>query len=192
MSKDLLEKRLAEISHPANVAADKTASLRIIDSFLAKQSGQDALKEAITIVKPFFFAVFEERLQREAGLVLASFGTSENSSMVLEHYLYNELHPGRLQESEALQKLEHYHGERDRVAYLERSDPTNRPEFAYRELLSMLGVSSDSANPSLSLAEREEKLTEDTRNQLKGARDWIDCAESLDRAIDVEHARQRD
>jgi len=58
-----LEKRLAEITHPTNVSDNRTASLRVVDSFLASKSGKDALKQAITIVKPFFLAVVNEKLK---------------------------------------------------------------------------------------------------------------------------------
>ena len=74
-----MEKRLAEILNPANTSQDRTASLRIIDSFLAKRGDQDALKQAIRIVKPFFLAVYDEKLQHEASRVLqGGFSADEN------------------------------------------------------------------------------------------------------------------
>lgn len=40
MSKDALEKRLAELTNPANIELDTTASLNMIDSFLADKHGK--------------------------------------------------------------------------------------------------------------------------------------------------------
>jgi hypothetical protein len=54
MSKDALEKRLAQIVNPANIDKDNSASLNMIDSYLADKNGKLILKEAVEFVKPFF------------------------------------------------------------------------------------------------------------------------------------------
>jgi len=54
MSKDALEKRLAQITNPSNIEKDNTASLNLIDSYLADKNGKTVLKEAVEFVKPFF------------------------------------------------------------------------------------------------------------------------------------------
>ena len=132
IGKDMLEKRLAEIIQPTNAAQDRTTSLRIIDSFLAKKNGHDALRQAIRIVKPFFLAVYDKKLQEEAARVIEGFSAHENSGEVLEHYLFNLRHPGKLEESEALRKLVNYHEAREKVAFEERLDPTKSTSFAFR------------------------------------------------------------
>jgi len=56
----------------------------------------------------------------------------------------------------------------------------------------MLGVNLFPEDPSLSLSEQEKKLSEDTRNQVKGAREYLECLNSLDKAIDEELDRKRE
>ena len=57
ISKELLEKRLAETMNPKNIGKDKSAQLRIIDNFLSEKENKANLREAINLVKPFFFSV---------------------------------------------------------------------------------------------------------------------------------------
>lgn len=48
----------------------------------------------------------------------------------------------------------------------------------------MLGVGNDSSDPSESL--------NNTRNQLRGYKEYMECLDSLDHAIDEEYARKRE
>jgi len=189
----LLEKRLAEIVNPTNTSQDRTASLRIIDSFLAKRGDQDALKQAIRIVKPFFLAVYDEKLQHEASRVLqGGFSAHENAGAVLERYLLNLAHPGKLQRSETLRKLARYHDERERIDLEERLSPERSRDFAYRELLSVLGVGVDPQDPSMSLAEREKIISENTKDHLLAAGKFMECTHAGDKAVDEELIRRRE
>ena len=56
----------------------------------------------------------------------------------------------------------------------------------------MLGVGIDPEDPSLSLADREKRLSEATKDQLKGTRAFQECANSLEKAIAEELTRKRE
>ena len=116
MSKDLLEKRLAEMGQPSNLSQDRTASLRMIDSFLAQESGTSVLKQAVSVVKPFFFALVDERLEHETQRVLGGFGLEYSANRDLHHYVFNMRYPGLLHENKGLKKLNRYHVARERAA----------------------------------------------------------------------------
>ena len=73
LTKDLLEKRLQDILSPTNASRDKTAQLRIIDSFLSENNSKRLIKQAIELVKPFFFNICVERMESEAGKLLRAF-----------------------------------------------------------------------------------------------------------------------
>ena len=75
---------------------------------------------------------------------------------------------------------------------MERASPAESTKFQTRELLGMLGVSTGPEDPSLSLSEQEDKLAKDTQNQLRGAREYLECLNSLDKAIDEEFDRKRE
>lgn len=87
MGKYALEKRLAQIINPANINKDNSASLNLIDSYLADKNSKLVLKETVEFVKPFFLQIYQEKLNEESNKILDRFNSHENSNMVLEHYL---------------------------------------------------------------------------------------------------------
>jgi hypothetical protein len=53
VSKSVLQERYAAISSPVN-ASSSTASLVFIDKYLAETNNKDVIKQAITLLKPYF------------------------------------------------------------------------------------------------------------------------------------------
>lgn len=61
--KHLLLERLASLTNPSNTYQRNVTNLRILDSFLNEQNSEQLVKDAIKLVKPFFFNnVLRERL----------------------------------------------------------------------------------------------------------------------------------
>jgi hypothetical protein len=77
MTMDALEKRLAQIVDPTNIRQDKTAPLKMIDSYLADKNGKRVLKATVEFVKPFFLQVYQEKLEQEANRVLEMFDAED-------------------------------------------------------------------------------------------------------------------
>ena len=96
-----LQVRLAKLFAPSNIAQDGSMPLGLLDQCIADKIGQDAIKAAINKVKPFFFAVLEEKLEEETSRVLHSFGCSENSASTLTYYLFGLQNPAALTEGVA-------------------------------------------------------------------------------------------
>jgi len=91
-----MEKRLASLLGPKK-NHEKTASLKLVDDFLSDKTGKTTLKAAVDIVKPFFFAICQEKLDEEASKVLSGFNADQGGSReVLEYYLFSTSHPGEL------------------------------------------------------------------------------------------------
>lgn len=147
--------------------------MRIIDAFLAEKGSKTAIRQAIELVKPFFFGVCSERIELEANKLLQAFSTQESGAIALEQYLFHRAHPGKLQGHRVFQDLVNYHEDRDRLQYLEKAAPEKSAQFGYRQLLASLGSGPDAVDPSLSLAEKEEAMTKNAREQIKVANDFV-------------------
>ena len=137
--------------------------MRIIDTFLAEEGSKRAIRQAIELVKPFFFSVCSERIELEATKLLEAFSAQDSGALALEQYLFHRAHPGKLQGHRAYQDLVNHHVDRDRLQYLDQANPEKSTQFGYRQLLASLGSGLDSEDPSLSLAEKEDAVTERTR-----------------------------
>ena len=74
-----MEKRLASLLGPKK-NHEKTASLKLVDDFLSDKTGKTTLKAAVDIVKPFFFAICQEKLDEEASKVLSGFNADQGGS----------------------------------------------------------------------------------------------------------------
>ena len=85
-----------------------------------------------------------------------------------------------------------YHEERERIDLEERLSPERSRHFAYRELLSVLGVGVDPQDPTMSLAEREKIISENTNDHIVGARKFMECQRAADEAIEEELIRRRE
>jgi hypothetical protein len=66
----------------------------------------------------------------------------------------------------------------------EREHPEQSKRYKTRELLGMLGVDNESTDPTESL--------NTTRNQLRGFKEYVECLNSLDDAIEYEATRKRE
>lgn len=133
--------------------------MRIIDAFLAEQGSKAAIRQAIELVKPFFFGICSERIELEATKLLRAFSAQECGAPALEQYLFHRAHPGKIQGHQTYQDLLNYHEDTDRLRYLEKTAPEKSSRFGYSQLLATLGSDLHSADPSLSLADKEEAMT---------------------------------
>lgn len=97
--------------------------MRIIDAFLAEKGSKAAIRQAIELVKPFFFGICSERIELEATKLLRAFSAQECGAPALEQYLFHRAHPGKLQGHRAYQDLLSQHDDRDRLQYLEKTTP---------------------------------------------------------------------
>lgn len=144
----------------------RTASLKLVDDFLADKVGQATLKAAVEVVKPFFFGICQEKLDEEAGKVLRGFFAEEGGSKeVLEYYLFSTAHPGELQNNATLEKLRPTHYLTEQMHYLQRDVGGESLSHQYRMLLQDLGQHIDTAGPEASVAKRIEEIMANSRTE---------------------------
>jgi hypothetical protein len=63
--------------------------LRIIDAYLSEANSENLIKEAIRVVKPFYFYILNDALERESSKVLHAFKAETTGSEVLFYYMFN-------------------------------------------------------------------------------------------------------
>ena len=156
-SEEAMTKRLASLLGPRKQRLNsKPASLKLVDDFLADKTGKATLKAAVEIVKPFFFAICQEKLDEEAGKVLDGFFAGEGGSReVLEYYLFSTSHPGELRNNATLLKLRPSDTLEQQMQRAEQgAEGEARLAFQYRMLLQDLGQHLDTAGPEASVQKR--------------------------------------
>ena len=160
MSKEALEKRLAEIMNPAKIELDTTASLNMIDSYLSDKHGKQVLKQVVEQVKPFFLQVYREKLNEEMESILDRFRADEFSNEALELYLTFSKDPSSFKNSKILDKIANFHEELLARENTEVNDPLNSKRFAMRNILNSFGMGS-----SFTDAKTPKEFQEATRNE---------------------------
>lgn len=183
LPKDLLEKRLADTLNPKNSNQDNSAQLRIIDNFLSEKENKAHLKAAIRLIKPFFFAICSERLESEAARILGGFRISENANRALEQFLFFKHYGGNLRENQALQRYLTRHPMRHKLELLDQQRPESSAKQARRDLLDVLGIGIDSNDASVSLDDREKKMTENVRQHQRKHSRFISYSEYPEEAF---------
>jgi hypothetical protein len=186
MSKDALEKRLAQITNPANIEKDNTASLNMIDSYLADKNGKLVLKEAVEFVKPFFLRIYQEKLNEESSKILGRFNLNENSTETLEHYLAYTSDPGAFKNSVAISKLFQFNEEKIARDNAEINFPLDSERYAHRHILDLLGVGSTFDN-----AKTGKDLSDATRSEQRDYAEYNRIRGLVDVEIDNEQDIQR-
>ena len=69
-------------------------NLRILDTFLNEKNSEQLIKDAIKLVKPFFFNnVLRERLDQEAARIFEAFKAEASTNDVLNFYIFNLWYP---------------------------------------------------------------------------------------------------
>lgn len=163
-SADDIESRLATLLGPRRVPGLKSASLKLVDGFLADKAGEATLKAAVEVVKPFFFGIVKEKLDEETGKVLAGFNADEGGSReVLEWYLFSKANPGVFESNPVLDKLRPSHARREQMHYLQSAAEDASLAATYRGLLQDLGRNLDTASPTASIKERIAKIMENQK-----------------------------
>jgi hypothetical protein len=181
MSKDALEKRLAQIINPANIDKDNTASLNLIDSYLVDTNGKLVLKETIEFVKPFFLRVYQEKLNEESSKLLDRFYIYENSNDTLEHYLAYSSDPKAFKNSKSIPKLQQFHEEKIARENAEINFPLESERYTHRHILNLLGVGS-----TFNSAKSGKDLSEATRNEQRDFTEYNRLRGLVDVEIDNE------
>ncbi len=104
------------------------------------------VKDAINLVKPFFFNnVLRERLDQESARVFEAFKAEASTNDVLHFYIFNLWYP-EARSSTATQRVLNFVEERDRERYFEAVFPHQSKAFAIKRHISMLGQSNTKAN----------------------------------------------
>jgi hypothetical protein len=88
LTKGVLEERLAAIMTPKGGDQVKT-SLSVIDAYLNEANSENLIKEALRIVKPFYFYIRFDYLNREAQKVLEAMKVYNTNSSVLVYYMFH-------------------------------------------------------------------------------------------------------
>ena len=65
-------------------------SLNIIDAYLSEKNNESLIKEAIHMVKPYFFPMISDYLTNESSKVMKAFKADITAKDVLFFYMFNE------------------------------------------------------------------------------------------------------
>jgi hypothetical protein len=111
----------------------------MLDTFLNEANSEALIKDAIKLVKPFFFInVLKERLEQESAKVFQAFKAEGTTNDVLHYYLFNLWYPEARHHS-VTQRMLHFNENRDREMYFESVFPDQSRAYAYKRYVSMLG-----------------------------------------------------
>jgi len=133
-----LEERIGQLIRPANGQRNTTAQLRHVDTFLAEQQSQKAIKKAIGVIKPFFLQLVNEKLQSESARLLSGMRSEESKKEVFEHYLLHNTFP-ELKNHPILQRIEHYHEMNEKHEAFQKAAPLDSMNYTRRRLLGETG-----------------------------------------------------
>lgn len=115
-----LVKRLSALQNAANKG--NTAGLNLIDDVLIKKTSQNAIQNAIEVVKPYFLNMVTQRLNEESVRLLTGFRFQENKMDTLTHFMAFSAYPDMLN-APAVLKINTYHPYRQALIDQDREHP---------------------------------------------------------------------
>lgn len=161
-------------------------NLRILDAFLSEKNSEALVKDAIRIVKPYFFAnTLGPRLEQEARKVFDGFKAENTANDVLMYYMMNQQHP-EFRHAHATQRLQSFNEDRDRTAYLEALFPDQSRRYALKRHIALMGSTSQPDSPAITNAAELEKVT---REQYQTMAKLRDRDEEMEAKWQAEHDR---
>ena len=170
-------KQKAILSKLVNVANsnDRGAKIHLLDELLKDKLMKRALKEAIGFVKPFFFEVFQEKLEQEA-------------QTVLKYHWLHDSYP-EFKKNRVLQELLGYHDIRDSIKVHDKQLPEKSTRQGYRTVLQMMNVGSE-WQEGKTLEEKEQLLAERTRAAVQMVSSFDEVVREREELIDKEILRK--
>lgn len=139
-------------------------------------------------VKPFFFEVFQEKLEQEAKTVLEGFKKDQTQYQALQHFWLNDQYP-KFKDNKVLSKIQQYHDIQDRISLVEKQLPEKRALQGYKDLMSMVKVG-NSWEQGKTLEEKEKLMAQQAKEALLAVRSYQELVQEQQNLINDDVQRK--